>query len=61
MANKPLSAEPSSTFLSSALIIGQPGMICCPILDTLGKKGGGVVLAVFTPDPTVVQGAGEMS
>jgi hypothetical protein len=47
MANKLLSAEPSSTFLSSALMIGQPGINCCPILDNLGKKGAWVVLAVF--------------
>jgi hypothetical protein len=25
-------------------MIGQPGIICCPKLDNLGKKGGGVVL-----------------
>jgi hypothetical protein len=62
MANKLLSAKPSTTFLSSTLMIGYPETICCPKLDHLGKKGGGVALAVFfTPDPTVIQGAGEMS
>jgi hypothetical protein len=56
MSNKLLSAEPSSTFLSSTLMIGYPETICCPKLDHLGKKGGGVALAVFfTPDPTVIQ------
>jgi hypothetical protein len=47
MANKLLSAEPSSTFLSSTLMIGYPETICCPKLDHLGKKGGRIVLAVF--------------
>ena len=47
VANKLLSAEPSSTFLSSTLMIGYPETICCPKLDHLGKKGGGVALAVF--------------
>ena len=47
MANKLLSAEPSSTFLSSALMIARPGINCCPILDNLGKKGAWVVLAGF--------------
>lgn len=47
MANKLLSAEPSSKFLSSTLMIGHPEIICCPKLDHLGKKGAWVVLAVY--------------
>jgi len=47
MANKLLSAEPSSKFLSSTLMIGHPEIICCPKLDHLGKKGAWVVLSVY--------------
>jgi hypothetical protein len=61
VANKLLSAEPSSKFLSSMLMIGHPEIICCPKLDHLGKKGGGLCWLFFTPNPIVVQRAGEMS
>ena len=32
---------------SAILMIGWPGINCCPILDNVGKKGVWVVLAVF--------------
>jgi hypothetical protein len=35
------------TINSSSLRIGQPGVYCRPVLDNFGKKGGGVVSAVF--------------